>query len=382
MASFRHPRAKATPRARRDSPIGHVVRGVASCRWRVPSARKSVGLRLSRLAQVARHQVRRRRRPCRQPVDQPPQRLRVAAGLAPVGSPGVVSVASAPWLLAARSGRRRGVRPVWCAVRPPAVSHSRAAGDGSVVIDTTADLHVEGLRAGLEGAGHLDPVERQQLVGGRPAAARRSRPGSPSPSRCPAAGRRGRRGPPRPPRARRAPRAAPRRGPRRTDSGSTRSVTEISKYSASLAVPVGRRVRVADLGVRVEAGRERHRHPGPAQRPLEGALEVAGRGEPQPTPLGVPDPQLLHRRGGGGSFGNALPCHGRQPRAGPKGSRPRNPHSPARGTAAVLPWPHGHPRPHPPGRAPRRRAGGIHRAHTRAAARSSRRRTTSSAGCR
>ena len=49
----------------------------------------------------------------------------------------------------------------------------------------------------------------------------------------------------------------------------------ISRYSASLAAPVGRGAEVGDLRVRAEAGRERHRHLGPAQRPLERAGEVA-----------------------------------------------------------------------------------------------------------
>ena len=45
-----------------------------------------------------------------------------------------------------------------------------------------------------------------------------------------------------------------------------------------------------------EAGRVRHRHPGPAQRPLEGPAEVAVAGEPGPAALGVLDPEPLHRR--------------------------------------------------------------------------------------
>ena len=60
--------------------------------------------------------------------------------------------------------------------------------------------------------------------------------------------------------------------------------------------PGRRRAGVADLGVRREAGRVGHRHRGPAQRPLEGALEVAVAGEPQPAALGVVHPQPLHGR--------------------------------------------------------------------------------------
>src|SRR5690348_16241767 len=53
---------------------------------------------------------------------------------------------------------------------------------------------------------------------------------------------------------------------------------------------------VGDAGVRVEAGRVRHRHPGPEDRPLEGPAEVAVAGEPEPAALGVADPQPLDGR--------------------------------------------------------------------------------------
>jgi hypothetical protein len=61
----------------------------------------------------------------------------------------------------------------------------------------------------------------------------------------------------------------------------------------------GRRADVGDLRVRGEAGGEGHRHPRAAQRPLQGAGEVAVRGEAQGAALGVAQPQLLHggRRG-------------------------------------------------------------------------------------
>jgi len=74
--------------------------------------------------------------------------------------------------------------------------------------------------------------------------------------------------------------------------------------------PGRRRVRVGDLGVGVEARGERHGHGGPAQGPLEGPLEVAGRGEPQPSTLGIPHPQLLNRWRRRGTFGSA--CHDRE----------------------------------------------------------------------
>ena len=53
---------------------------------------------------------------------------------------------------------------------------------------------------------------------------------------------------------------------------------------------------VGDLRVRAEPGRERHRHLGAPQGPLEGAREVAVGGEAQPAALGVADAQLLDGR--------------------------------------------------------------------------------------
>ena len=70
----------------------------------------------------------------------------------------------------------------------------------------------------------------------------------------------------------------------------------------------GRSVGIADLRVRVEARREGHRHVRPAQRPLERALEVAARGEPQPPPLRVADPELLDRGVRCRTLGDALTC--------------------------------------------------------------------------
>ena len=58
----------------------------------------------------------------------------------------------------------------------------------------------------------------------------------------------------------------------------------------------GRRAEVADLRVRREAGRERHRHLRPAQRALQRPREVAVRGEAEPAALGVADPQPLDGR--------------------------------------------------------------------------------------
>ena len=82
-----------------------------------------------------------------------------------------------------------------------------------------------------------------------------------------------------------------------TPAGSTTSASPISRYSASLAEPVGRRPGVRDARVRVEARGVRHRHPGPEDRPLEGAAEVAVAGEAEPAALGVADPQSLDGRG-------------------------------------------------------------------------------------
>src|SRR5215213_8454264 len=45
-----------------------------------------------------------------------------------------------------------------------------------------------------------------------------------------------------------------------------------------------------------ETRRVRHRHPGPAQGPLEGATEVTMTGETGTAALGVFDPEPLHRR--------------------------------------------------------------------------------------
>ena len=59
----------------------------------------------------------------------------------------------------------------------------------------------------------------------------------------------------------------------------------------------GRRVRVGDLRMGVEAGAVGHRNLGPPQGPLEGPLEVARAGEPQPPALGVPQAKPLD--GGG-----------------------------------------------------------------------------------
>jgi hypothetical protein len=57
-------------------------------------------------------------------------------------------------------------------------------------------------------------------------------------------------------------------------------------------------VRVGDPWVRREAAAVRHRDVRASQRPLEGALEVAGAGEPQAAPLGVPQPDPLDRERG------------------------------------------------------------------------------------
>ena len=57
--------------------------------------------------------------------------------------------------------------------------------------------------------------------------------------------------------------------------------------------------------MRAEPGREGHRHLGAAQRPLEGAGEVAVAGEAEPPALGVADPQLLDRGRRRGAVGLA-----------------------------------------------------------------------------
>ena len=48
--------------------------------------------------------------------------------------------------------------------------------------------------------------------------------------------------------------------------------------------------------MRAEPGREGHRHLRPAQRALQRPGQVAVRGEPERTALGVAQPQLLHGR--------------------------------------------------------------------------------------
>ena len=107
----------------------------------------------------------------------------------------------------------------------------------------------------------------------------------------------------------------------RTDSGSTRcGHRDLEVLRLARRARRGR-VGVADLRVRVEAGREGHRHVGAAQRPLERPLEVAARGEAQPAPLGVADAELLHGRVGRRPLGDALTClscHGRKA-TGPAG---------------------------------------------------------------
>ena len=77
-------------------------------------------------------------------------------------------------------------------------------------------------------------------------------------------------------------------------AGSTTSARAISRYSASLADPVGDGAGVGDPRVRVEARGVGHRQPGAEDGPLEGAAEVAVAGEPEPAALGVADPQPLH----------------------------------------------------------------------------------------
>jgi hypothetical protein len=69
--------------------------------------------------------------------------------------------------------------------------------------------------------------------------------------------------------------------------------------------PGRRRPEVGDLRVRAEAGGERHRHARAAQRPLQGAGEVAVAREPEPAPLGVADAQLLDGRWRGRAVGLA-----------------------------------------------------------------------------
>ena len=65
-------------------------------------------------------------------------------------------------------------------------------------------------------------------------------------------------------------------------------------------------IGVRDLGVRGETRRVRHRHLGPAQRPLESALEVAVAGEPEAAALGVAEANALHRGCGRRAFGLSL----------------------------------------------------------------------------
>ena len=96
---------------------------------------------------------------------------------------------------------------------------------------------------------------------------------------------------------RRGRRAAPRRARRARRRGRRPRRAPISRYSASLADPVGRGAGVGDPRVRVEARGVGHRDPGPEDRPLEGAAEVAVAGEAQPAALGVADPQPLDGRG-------------------------------------------------------------------------------------
>ena len=90
--------------------------------------------------------------------------------------------------------------------------------------------------------------------------------------------------------------AGTRPAPPAADRRRRREASPISRYSASLATPVGAAADVGDLRVRGEAGRVGHRDAGPAQRPLERPGEVAVRGEAQPAALGVPHPHPLHDR--------------------------------------------------------------------------------------
>ena len=100
-------------------------------------------------------------------------------------------------------------------------------------------------------------------------------------------------------------RAARRRARARTASGS-RLAGQADLEVLGLAGHAGRRgADVADLRVRAEPGRVGHRHLGAAQRPLEGAGEVAVRGEPQPPALGVAHPQPLHDRRRRRAFGDS-----------------------------------------------------------------------------
>ena len=141
--------------------------------------------------------------------------------------------------------------------------------------------------------------------------------------------------------------------------------------------------------MRVEAGGVGHGHACPAQRPLEGALEVAGGGEAQPSPLGVAAPAASARQGravvlrgcAGGPCDEGMPC-ARRPAWGFTDRRASvNPHprtaaesvafdgmhrrdrqqkAPIAVDIGALACVHGDPRPHPAGFPPRSRAGGIH----------------------
>ena len=176
MASFRHPRAKATPRVRRAS---HRPRGARCC---VVSAAGAVDTEVGWAT----------------PVEA--RAGRAAPGQAPSSFLSAASGSATP-AVAGRSGpcasrvTRGGVGGASSVAARSAVRTSSGRTAGVVCRTTTRSIaqsgrwrrlgghrhdgrpHVEGLRAGLEGPGHLDPVDARagwsaaplELLGGDPA---------------------------------------------------------------------------------------------------------------------------------------------------------------------------------------------------------------------
>ena len=225
------------------------------------------------------------------------------------GSPTAPSARQRPLREAGQQRRRRRRRSPATLARPARTSSGRTAG---TAWRSTRSRRAPGpVGLGREASEHGGPaVELAQALLGHPlhltdSAARNASHRGAGPLGvgvsvdAPAAGleqvgQRRRRATRRPPR-RPGRRAAPRPG--RVHVGGVHDLGEPDLEVLRLAGgPGGRGAGVGDPRVRVEARGVGHRHPGPEHGPLEGAAEVAVAGEPQPAPLGVADPQPLHRR--------------------------------------------------------------------------------------
>ena len=201
---------------------------------------------------------------------------------------------------AVRRARRRVVQQASPAGRPGPVSHSRRGGRRP-----TRCRRLDHRPAGVESTAGRSWCRSTSTRSRARKAASRDRQRPPARPRAARPARRRRRsGRP----ARRRPARASTQSRTSSPGGSEASSAARSRSGSTalgqpdlqvlgLARHPGRRgADVGDLGVRGEAGRERHRHLRPAQRPLERAGEVAVGGEPQPAALGVAQAQPLHRR--------------------------------------------------------------------------------------